>query len=62
MAGLCKYETTGCDRGDAAGKLHAGLISVTRKIWKEEDTYYLIVGSKDNRQIGQVVHLFPAKI
>ena len=25
------------------------------KIWKEEDTYYLIVGSKDNRQIGQVV-------
>ena len=25
------------------------------KIWKEEDTYYLIVGSKDKRQIGQVV-------
>ena len=24
------------------------------KIWKEEDTYYLIVGSKDNRQIGPV--------
>ncbi len=25
------------------------------KIWKENDTYYLIVGSKDNQQIGQVV-------
>ena len=25
------------------------------KIWKEEDMYYLIVGNKDQRQIGQVV-------
>lgn len=25
------------------------------KIWKEEDTYYLIVGNKDIRQTGQVV-------
>ena len=25
------------------------------KIWKEDDTYYLIVGSKDLNNVGQVV-------
>ena len=33
----------------------AGLISVTRRSGKKNDTYYLIVGNKNDNQVGQVV-------
>ena len=50
-----KYEKNPVVTGDMLPENCSRIDFRDPKIWKENDTYYLIVGSKDNQQIGQVV-------
>ena len=50
-----KYEKNPVVTGDMLPENCSRIDFRDPKIWKENDTYYLIVGNKDNQQIGQVV-------
>ena len=50
-----KYEKNPVVTGDMLPENCSRIDFRDPKIWKDNDTYYLIVGSKDNQQIGQVV-------